>query len=118
MTLSMLLVFGIFILGAASGGGLAYIRRIAVARNIRKQMTEQLETDLYAKSRVEKSDYGYATNSTKESTAIRKVVEQKEMDIAQTRAEIDALHTVIQLLEDPDASPGRYIHTGATASRA
>ena len=57
-------------------------------------------------------------NSTNESTAIRKVVEQKEMDIAQKRAEIDALHTVIQLLADPDATPGRYIHTGATASRA
>ena len=56
-------------------------------------------------------------NSTNESTAIRKVVEQKEMDIAQKRAEIDALHTVIQLLADP-ATPGRYIHTGATASRA
>jgi hypothetical protein len=40
-----------------------------------------------------------------DSTAISAIVEQKKMEIARTRTEIDALRTVIPLLEDqPDAA--------------
>jgi hypothetical protein len=39
------------------------------------------------------------------SDAISAIVEQKKMEIARTRTEIDALRTVIPLLEDqPDAA--------------
>ena len=118
MTFNILLASGLFISGAAAGGSLSYFRWKAVANNIRQQLTGQLETALYSKSRVEKQGYGEQLLSTKESTRIRKVIEQRETDIALTRAEIVALRTVVQLLEDPDATPGRYIHTGAAASRA
>jgi len=118
VTFSVPLASGIFLSGAASGGLLVYIRWKAVAKQVREEMTGELEAALHAKRRVEQRDCGYEARSTGESMKIRKTIEQRKMEIDQIRAEIDALQTVIQLLEDPNATHGRYVHTGAAASRA
>jgi hypothetical protein len=118
MIISIPLASGIFLVGAASGGLLAHLRWIAVAWHIRKEITEQLETALYAKRRLAESNRGYKTDTTTDLAAIRTIVEQKELEIAQTRAEIDALRTVIQLLEEPDEATRAYSHRNVPMARA
>ena len=47
-----------------------------------------------------------------DSTALTAIVEQKQMEISRTRTEIDALRTVIPLLEDqPDAADQRVLQS-------
>jgi hypothetical protein len=98
MIISIPLALGIFLLGGASGASLAHLGWIAAARRIREQMTEQLGTALYAKRRLAEPNRGYKTDGTTDSAAIRTGIEQKELEIAQTRAEIDRFahgHSVV-----------------------
>jgi len=118
MIISIPLASGAFLLGAASGGLLAHLRWIAVAQHIREQMTEQLGTVLYVNRKIAEPNGGYKTGGTTDSGAIRTVVEKKESEIAQTRAEINGLRTVIQLLEQPDEVTMVYSRGSVPMARA
>jgi hypothetical protein len=117
MTFSISLATGIFLLGGASGAWLARVRYITVTNYFREQVTQQVTKALNAKRKVGENDCTSMDGPT-DSTVITRIIERKESEIAQIRAEVAALHTCIQFLTHPIATwlPTRINEAGVPLS--
>jgi hypothetical protein len=101
MAASTLFACGTFILGGACGASLAHWRWIAASRTIRGQMAETLVSIPSENSGLpEPERTSRNSDRTIDLGAITTLIEQQDLEIIRLSAEIEALRTLIPLLQN------------------